>query len=303
MLKGCKDKENGKECADEILSATGMGIEIHDRLALSDLKKDLLSVADTVKDEVIASFKADLPASVGLRDSIDMISERFSWTRGKMIVMIIISCLTNIFGVVFYWFDFYSDFMFSRDKLVEKKYDTNCSQMFSDFREDIKNNITQMKTFSEFTKYFAEMKIKQDEGLKCESSISFSEDKNQIFGLITMIHCFIPFLFIILVFCRMIVKEGKISFWSIPLPIFTNLYNIYLAYKYHSARAERDFKQKVAPIEEKIKDHERSLVLAIVIEAATEASFQFFIQTLYLMPSLVTDTSSIRLISYSSYKV
>ena len=150
-----------------------------------------------------------------------------------------------------------------------------------------------MRTFSEFENF----QIKMNEGIKCENSLSFSEDKNQIFGLITMIHCFLPFLFIILVFCRMMLREEKKNYWGIPLPIITNLYNIYLAYKCHRARAEKHFKTEVPRREEEIKDHEKSVVLALVIEAATEASFQFFIQTLYLMPTLVTDTTSIRLIS------
>ena len=295
------DEKNEKEFKDGMKSATGIDFDRWSYRALSDLRKGLLSVYATdnneCKEEVIASFKAGLPPSVGLRDSIDMISERFSWTRGKMFVMILISSLTNIFGVVFYGFDFYSDFMFSMEMRMEKKSDNNCSQLFLDFRE----NITQMNTFSEFRNFLATTKIQQDEGTKCENSKYFSEDKNQIFGLITMIHCFIPFLFIILVFCRMILKEDQKNYCGIlreiPLPVITNFYSIYLAYKCHRARADKDFKEKIVPIEEKIKEHERSVVLALVIEAATEASFQFFIQTLYLMPTLVTDTSSIRLIS------
>ena len=179
--------------------------------------------------------------------------------------------------------------------MMEKKNDTNYHQLFSDFREDF--NITQMKTCSEFTK-FALNKTQQNEGTNCENSTSFTEYDNQRLGWITMIHCFIPFLFIILVFCRMVVKEKVRNYWGIPLPVITNFYNIYLAYKLHRARAEKDFKKKIVPIEEKIKDHEKSVVLALVIEAATEASFQFFIQTLYLMPILVTDTSAIRLINH-----
>ena len=292
-----KDEENEKEFADGMQSATDIDINGSNyRCALSDLRKGLLSVSTSddneVKDEVIASFKADLPASVGLRDSIDMISQRFSWTRGKMVIMIIISCLTNIFGIVFYAFDFCSDFMFSVDMLKGPKKNSNCSQLFSDFRD----NLTEIKTFSEFTNFFASTKIQRDEGRKCENSISFTDDT--IFGVITMIHCFIPFLFIILVFCRMILKEDKKNFWGIPLPIITNLHNIYLEYKCHCARAKRDFKEKIAPIENKIKDHEKSVVLALVIEASTEATFQFFIQTLYLMPTLVTDTTSMRLITF-----
>ena len=300
-VEGIINGGNEDEFRGGIKSATG--IDLYDSpysKHLSELRTGLLAVYATdnteVKDEVIGSFKAGLPPSVGLRDSIDMISERFSWTWGKMVVMILISFLTNIFGVAFYGFDFYSDFEFSRDIIT--KNDTNCSKKFSDFSDNFKDfNITQMSSFSEFTNFLAEIKPEQDEGTKCENSRSFSEDENQTLGLITMIHCFIPFLFIILVFCRMIFKEKVRNYWSlfssIPLPIITNFYNIYLAYKCHRARGDKDFKEKVAPIEEKIKKHEKSVVLALVIEAATEASFQFFIQTLYLMPSLVTDTSSI----------
>ena len=154
-----------------------------------------------------------------------------------------------------------------------------------------------MSSFSEFTNFLATTKTQWDDGSKYESSMSYSEDKSRIFGVITMIHCFLPFQVIILVFCRMMLREEKKNYWGIPLPIITNLHNIYLAYKCHRARAEKDFKEKVPRREEKIKDHEKSVVLALVIEAATEASFQFFIQTLYLMPTLVTDTTSIRLIS------
>ena len=153
-----------------------------------------------------------------------------------------------------------------------------------------------MRSFVNMTKGLSKaLKDANNEAKQCKNDSVYSYET---LGLITMIHCFIPFLFIILMFCRMILKDNNNNYkkyWRIPLPIITNFYKIYLAYKCHRARAGKDFKEKIVSIEEKIKEHEKSVVLALVIEAATEASFQFFIQTLYLMPKLVADTNSIRL--------
>ena len=262
---------------------------------------------------MIGSFKAGLPPSIGLRDSIDMISERFRWTGGKMVLMILMSSLYNILGIVFYGFDFYSDFMFSKD-LLEK--DDNCSGIYvylddfkkgmpgncsqwiyylEGFKRGMPENVTFLKNFVSLTRNLSNvLKNANNEAKQCNND---SDKTYETLGLITMVHCFIPFLFIILIFCRMILKDNDNNYkkyWRIPLPIITNFYNIYLAYKCHRARAAKDFKEKIVSVEEKIKDHEKSVVLALVIEAATEASFQFFIQTLYLMPKLVADTNSMR---------
>ena len=56
-------------------------------------------------------------------------------------------------------------------------------------------------------------------------------------------------------------------------------------------RAGVDFKKKVSEIEVEIANYEDSVNLSSGIEAATEASPQFFFQTVYFLPNLILKLS------------
>merc|ERR1712155_275878 len=71
---------------------------------------------------VVEKIKSGIPSSVGLAEALESLSSRFPWTRTKMIVMFIISFVTNIvFGSGFYVADIVTDVLFSRDMFKQRR--------------------------------------------------------------------------------------------------------------------------------------------------------------------------------------
>ena len=68
-------------------------------------------------DEVISSYKSGLPSSVGLRDMISSIKERYPWTKSRRFIMVLVSLVACLLGVGFYVLDVVTDVQFSWEML------------------------------------------------------------------------------------------------------------------------------------------------------------------------------------------
>ena len=94
---------------------------------------------------VAENIKSGIPSSVGLAEALESLSDRFPWTRTKMIVMFIVSFVTNIvFGTGFYVADIVTDILFSRDIFTQQSKDFTQGLLYCTprFNEHFNNTIS-----------------------------------------------------------------------------------------------------------------------------------------------------------------
>ena len=109
----------------------------------------------------------------------------------------------------------------------------------------------------------------------------------------SLFHCIAPIIWTILVF---VLSMNVSDIWRIPFPPITRIVKVYQDTQMFNKRSSQDFKETVPEIEVKIANYEDSVNLSTSIEAATEASPQFFFQTVYILPNLII--SIINLVRY-----
>ena len=100
----------------------------------------------------------------------------------------------------------------------------------------------------------------------------------------SLFHCIAPIIWTILVFT---LTMNVSNIWKIPFPPITRVVRFYQDIQMSKMRSRWDFKEKVPEIEAKIANYEDSVNLSSSIEAALEASPQFFFQTVYFLPNLI----------------
>ena len=88
-----------------------LSVKISNRNNPSDKRKAM--------DEVISSFKSGLPSSVGLRDMISSVKERYPWTRSRRSLMVLVSLVACLLGIGFYVLDVVTDVYFSWEMLTK----------------------------------------------------------------------------------------------------------------------------------------------------------------------------------------
>ena len=69
--------------------------------------------SEKAMEEVINNYKSGLASGVGLRDMINMIKERYSWSSSKKNIMILVSLVACLLGIGLYGFDLTTDVQFS----------------------------------------------------------------------------------------------------------------------------------------------------------------------------------------------
>ena len=101
----------------------------------------------------------------------------------------------------------------------------------------------------------------------------------------SLIHCILP---IILMFLVWLLNSPR-SIQKIPFPPITRIVKFTLETRKFKVRAESESKEKVSNFEAKIAENEDIVNISSSIEAATEASPQFFFQTVYSLPILIVN--------------
>ena len=122
-----------------------------------------------------------------------------------------------------------------------------------------------------------------------------------IAGYVSLAHCVAPLLTMIIVWID-IIKKKDISFWSwetfwiLPLPVVTKLQKCIIDFKLYKNNIDRnkveagvlakEYIDKNKEYEKEQEDNQSIVNISVVIEAALESSFQFWFQTVYLMPTI-----------------
>ena len=104
-------------------------------------------------------------------------------------------------------------------------------------------------------------------------------------AMFALIHYILPIILMFLVW----VFNSPGSIKKIPFPPITRIVKFILETKKYIVRAKPMFEKTVDDREEEIVKYKDMINLSSSIEAASEASPQFFFQTVYLLPILITN--------------
>ena len=87
-------------------------------------------------------------------------------------------------------------------------------------------------------------------------------------------------------------REYEVCFIvNLPIPVITKVYkficDIQLFKNEHNRKSEKEYQVEKKKIDDKISAYETVVNLSLIIEASVEASFQFVLQTTFILPSVV----------------
>ena len=264
--------------------------------------------------KIITNLKLGLPSSACLSEFIEMTEEKFHWSTSKAIGMLAVSVLTTLFALSLYFADVAFDGkfvheMFENSNKNFKEQLKNCSDEFYDdllvnFNKYCAKDTADRENCFEFleNKTLIARRFRET-GPRFEDPALFRQN-----AIYTLVLCISPFLWIILAWLQTISGSDAGSckmkqFRKIPLPLITRIYKLVLEYKVIILRSKFSFNEDVQKAEDKIIDHEDSVNLSSSIEAATEASPQFFFQTVYYFPTLIISFVGYQWRELVSYKM
>ena len=270
-------------------------------------------------EEVINHYKAGLHSGEGLRDMIIMIQERFPWSSSKTYIKSFLSLLACVIGIGLYVLDIYTDVQFSLDMFNGTNLISNETDDFDFFLEKNDVNLSSLQSVhpecfddinAAFREKFIKVDVLDDEDYLLTAWISVWHIIQPLVGAI--------FVFISINYRKVLQPRGNgdttdteeviqesssnglhralFALWSafltlcsvVPIPAFTNIYRFQLDIKSHIARSREDFKSRILKCEDQIRKHEAIVHLAIIIEASLEAYFQFWLQSNYKLPDILS---------------
>ena len=247
--------------------------------------KESLEGKDT-EQKIIQNLKLGLPSSPGLAECIKMTEEKFKWGTMKAKGMIALSIIINLFSLVLYFLDVFTDFQFVDEMLDNSQKNFTDLQANCFYKFYYKTDIVYQLCEEEIEKFGECLGFHENKtliGQECREIGPRFEDPHQFTEcfIYSSVHCLAPIIWAFLVFTLTM----KVT--NIPFPPITRVVKISQDTRKFKMRSEYDFKQKVPKIEAEIANYEDSVNLSSAIEAATEAGPQFFFQAVYFLPSLI----------------
>ena len=273
---------------------------------LDSMMKHLKMGYDEAKEQykIKQKIKEMTLSSPGLRDCIESLNKRFKWGSGKFWFMLFLHFFLLIRGLSFYVLDIFTDLQFSLHLFNQSSrnfsYEEDaCRPDFeSKFQETIVNCQTNFKNFTstKCLNLLQEAKSLGDVCFNMEQRFLDNREEWSSAGIIAALHCAMPFLVSLVIW--IIQNNFKIcsieKLMNIPVPVISKIKNFYYTGKLFVVytkdrnsdidRTEYEFRKNKWI--EKIRRNEAVVNLSHLIEATTEASFQFVFQTVYLMPTL-----------------
>jgi len=289
------DKIVGNETLLESTLNNGMVKEREDMIAVMK-KVDLKRYPDPKEQEdadvrIKRQVKKAVAPSVGLRDCLKSVAEKFPWSSTKVKFMTTLSFFIQcILGTAFYVLDVYTDIKFSAEMVGNSKKNfgaemTKCMYIFEGVLdqaiEDCKMQFNKQACMSSI----AELKFTSDECFQNEQRFTDNTDW-RIAGGVCAAHCIIPFLvsFILWEVIQRGVECCKRTWTKLPIAFVTKWHKYRLEKKLYknygwadrnkSPETEEEFEKKKKEYKDEIQTHENVVVLSLVVESSLEASFQ-----------------------------
>ena len=114
-------------------------------------------------------------------------------------------------------------------------------------------------------------------------------------GVVSGVHVGLSVIIALIIWCSIEVgrKFESFSIVNLPIPIITKFHKFICdmhLYRNENKRAkieEKDYHAEKKKIVDKISAYEHIVNLSLIIEASVESSFQFFLQTTFVLPSVI----------------
>ena len=254
--------------------------------------------------KIIQKIKSMLPSSVGLRDSIRSVRDRFKWGLGMFWFMLVRSFILEvILGTGLYFLDLYTDlqFTFYLFGQSERNFTAEIEKCTPEFHTEFamtKKSCEQGVNFDPNTclELVRSVKLIAEECFVSDMRFEKSSDW-KIVGIISASHLALPFIISIITWMfssnwRLFKRRSLLTF---PLPFVTKMYQFHNTRKLFQCytkdrRGEEDrsnFELSRGKLMSKIRNHEAVVNLSVLIEAAIESSFQFWLQIIFLIPTVI----------------
>ena len=254
--------------------------------------------------KITQKIKSMLSSSVGLRDSIRSVRDRFKWGLGMFWFMLVRSFILEvIFGTGFYFLDIYTDLQFTLYLFgqSERNFTAEIEKCTPEFHSEFamtKSSCEPGVNFDPYTclELVRSVKLIADECFVHDKRFENSSDWI-IVGIMSACHCALPIIVSIItwMFTSNWMLCTRRSLLTFPLPFVTKMYQFHYTKKLFETytkdrRGEEDrsnFELSRGKWMNKIRNHEAVVNLSLLIEASIESSFQFWFQTTFLIPTVI----------------
>ena len=254
--------------------------------------------------KIIRKIKSMLPSSVGLRDSIRSVRDRFKWGLGMFWFMLVRSFIVEvILGTGFYFLDIYTDLQFTLYLFGQSERNftaeiANCTPKFNAEFAMTKESCEPGVNFVayECLELVRSVALIAEECFTSDDRFEKSDDW-KVVGIISACHCALPILVSIITW--MFSNNWSLcnirSLLTFPLPFVTKIYQFHYEKKLFNTYTEdrrgeegrSKFELNRGKWMNKIRNNEAVVNLSCLIEAAIESSFQFWLQTIFFIPTVI----------------
>ena len=257
---------------------------------------------------ITEELKQAIPTCEGLKNVIESLQSRFPWSTGKLWFKIFVSLLAMLFAYFFFGFDVFTDGQYGLDNLNKFRNYSNSSTIdcakFDEGYPDItkfcdRTNETSFE-LNKCTKAL-ELSLKSLQDCK-ETGQRFERNPHEwlLIAISALSHVALPFLVSFAIW--ILIDTLRSSIFRLPIPLFTVPYEFYLNYKLYGIMARKDrntdantkkkFDIDIEKWKKKIEVHETIVNLSKIVESAVESGFQFFFQTVFILPSFILQETS-----------
>ena len=305
MNYASNEKENSETLLESCLNL-GLKAEAEDILDVM-IQNEYLEKGDTkeaqgrIKEEV----KSAVPSSIGLRDFLKSVGERYPWGRGKQYTMNIISGsgLTFIIAIGFYFFDIATDVLFSKDMISKslRNFKVEKVKFTENFHDEFNNAIMDCQVQFGPTICMKTLTLVKKSLQDCyENEERFSQPNEwYVTGMVSAVHVGLSIVIALIIGAAINYGRecGVACITNLPIPIITKFIRFLLDLDLHghfawsernqNKKSEKAYQEKKKKIDDEISAYEHIVNLSLIIEASIEASYQFFMQTIFVLPTVI----------------
>lgn len=266
------------------------------------------------ESKIVNKLKEGLPSSIGLTESLKITKEKFEWSTAKATMMGVKSFFLFFLSLLFYVADVVTDCWFVLDMFADSQKNftelrTNCTDEFyietlagSQFCNIETGNISACSDFHKNMTIIAK---------KCSEIGPRFEDTSiyKQIAIYALVHCLLHVIFMFFVLIQYGCDSGREKktllgrLQCIPWPPITRFVKRFLEIRKFHAQTGSNFRKDVEKRESDIAKHENAVNISSSIEATTEASPQFFFQSVYFLPILIINFWSQGWKELVSYKI
>ena len=256
--------------------------------------------------------KSAVPSSIGLRDFLKTVGERYPWGQGKQYIMNAISGLILTISTGFYFLDIATDVLFSKDMISKSQRNFNVERVRcrENFHDEFNKAIMDCKVQFDPTICMETLTFVKKALQDCyENEARFSEPNEWYFaGVVSASHVGLSVVIAFIIWAAISLGRecGKACIINLPLPIITKFNRFLWDTRLHrnfawsqrniNTLTKKTYQDKKKQIDDEISAYEHIVNLSLIIEASIESSFQFFMQTVFVLPTVIlafTDSKTV----------